>query len=42
MKKIQSLVTLFLALLLAVSVPAQAFAATEINSTHVHTWYTSG
>lgn len=42
MKKFQSLVTLFLALLLAVSVPAQAFAATEINSTHVHTWYTSG
>lgn len=38
MKKFQSLVALFLVLLLAVSVPAQAFASTELNTVHVHNW----
>lgn len=38
MKKFQSLVILFLALLLAVSVPAQAFAATAGDTVHEHTF----
>lgn len=38
MKKFQSLVILFLALLLVVSVPAQAFAATKGDHYHIHCW----